>query len=132
MRSSILVGGAVLLLVSAGGAAAETLSKTVQANTVTVLDLFMNWGNDCRSLGRIASGFSERPSHGAVIPAVVTTRIPGAADIGSTASCAGKPIQALRVSYRPRKGYRGPDRLTVWVKYGPAGTKTYTYDIQVQ
>jgi hypothetical protein len=117
---------------TATSAIAETLTRTVRAGTTARLDQYMHWSNDCRDKGAISSGFSQRPAHGSVRASVVRSRIPGAADIGNSGGCAGKPIKALQVSYTAKKGYRGTDRLSVWVSFAGTGRKTYTYIINVQ
>lgn len=121
---------ATLVLAASQVAHAETLSKRVPANKSSTLDLYMRWSNDCKNLGTITSGFSQSPSHGSVRPSVVTAPIPGSADFGN-ASCAGKRIKALKVTYTPKKGYRGADSVTVWVNYGATGRTSYTYNITV-
>ncbi len=128
MRAAVSLLAATILLASP--AAAETLSKRLPANKTSTLDLYMRWSNDCKNLGTITSGFSKKASHGSVRPSVVTGSIPSSADFGS-ASCAGKKIKALRVSYTPKKGYKGPDSVTVWVDYGSTGRTSYTYNITV-
>ncbi|MEZ5924685.1 MAG: hypothetical protein R3D57_09930 [Hyphomicrobiaceae bacterium] len=120
----------VATLLFASQATAETLSKRLPANKTSTLDLYMRWSNDCKNLGTISSGFSKKPGHGTVRPSVVTAPIPSSADFG-TAACAGKRIKALRISYTPKKGYRGPDSVTVWVNYGSTGQTSYTYNITV-
>jgi hypothetical protein len=111
-------------------ALAETLSKRVAANKTATLDLYMRWSNDCKNLGTITSGFSQKASHGSVRPSVVSASIPASADFGN-AACAGKKIKALRVTYTPKQGYRGADSVTVWVNYGSTGRTSYTYNITV-
>lgn len=128
MRAAFALLAATILM--AGPVAAETLSKRVPANKTSTLDLYMRWSNDCKNLGTITSGFSQKASHGTVRPSVVTASIPSSADFGS-ASCAGKKIKALRVSYTPSKGYKGSDSVTVWVDYGATGRTSYTYNITV-
>ena len=128
MRAAVSLLTATLLL--SGPAVAETLSKRLPANRTSTLDLYMRWSNDCKNLGTITSGFSKKASHGSVRPSVVTASLPSSADFGS-ASCAGKKIKALRVSYTPKNGYKGSDSVTVWVDYGATGRTTYTYNITV-
>ena len=128
MRAAASLLTALILVASPAGA--ETLSKRVPANKSSTLDLYMRWSNDCKNLGTIKSGFSKKASHGSVRPSVVTASIPSSADFGN-ASCAGKKIKALRVSYTPSKGYKGSDSVTVWVDYGGTGRTSYTYNITV-
>lgn len=130
MRSFAALLITATMLFSGSPAMAETLSKRLPANKTSTLDLYMRWSNDCKNLGTITSGFSKKASHGSVRPSVVTGSIPASADFGS-ASCAGKKIKALRVSYTPKKGYKGPDSVTVWVDYGSTGRTSYTYNITV-
>jgi hypothetical protein len=129
MRAAAALLASIVLLMSPT-ALAETLSKRVPANKTSTLDLYMRWSNDCKNLGTITSGFSQKPSHGSVRPSVVTAPIPASADFGN-AGCAGKRIKALRVTYTPKKGYRGADSVTVWVSYGSTGRTSYTYNITV-
>lgn len=121
---------AIVATLAAFSASAETLAKRVPANKTSTLDLYMRWSNDCKNLGTISSGFSKKASHGSVRPSVITAPIPSSADFGN-ASCAGKRIKALRLTYTPKKGYRGPDSVTLWVDYGASGKTSYTYNITV-
>ena len=130
MRSFAALLVMATMLFAGSPSSAETLSKRVPANKTSTLDLYMRWSNDCKNLGTIKSGFSKKASHGSVRPSVVTASIPSSADFGN-ASCAGKKIKALRVSYTPSKGYKGSDSVTVWVDYGGTGRTSYTYNITV-
>jgi hypothetical protein len=130
MRSFAALLLSATALLTAPAAMAETLSKRVPANKTSTLDLYMRWSNDCKNLGTITSGFSKKASHGSVRPSVVTASIPSSADFGN-AACAGKKIKALRVSYTPKKGYKGNDSVTIWVDYGSTGRTSYTYNITV-
>lgn len=130
MRSFAVLLVTMAALLATPAAQAETLSKSVPANKTSTLDLYMRWSNDCKNLGTIKSGFSKKASHGSVRPSVVTAPIPSSADFGN-ASCAGKRIKALRITYTPKKGYKGSDSVTVWVDYGSTGRTSYTYNITV-
>jgi hypothetical protein len=121
----------VCAALAATTAGAETLSRSAPSGRTTKLDHYTGWKDDCSFL-EIAVNVLTKPAHGEVSHRIASGIIPADAKLGSSGSCAGKPTKVLELYYRPAKGFRGADTLTVEMTDGFQHSTTFTYEISVE
>lgn len=128
-RIVIALTGLVLLAVPA---IAETLDRTVKANSRSAIGGFLSYqGADCYA-GEIPDvKVRQPPANGSI------QILPHEQALGKDSRCPGKRVQGLAYVYTPQKGFKGVDEVVLDVPWHsndlqPATILTYTYKIQVE
>lgn len=120
------------LIFLAGPAIAETVERTVKANTRSVLGGFLGYEVDTCYPSVIPDvKVRQAPKNGSVQIA------PHEQALGKDSRCAGKRIRGLAYVYTPNKGFKGTDEVVLDIPWqstdsGPQTTWTYTYRIRVE
>jgi hypothetical protein len=127
----IIVAAAGLALLT-GSASAETIERTVKANTISALGGFL--------------GYEVNTCYPSVIPDVKVRQVPANGTIqirpheqalGKESRCPGTKIRGLAYVYTPKKGFKGTDEIVLdipwtWNEVSPQSIITYTYRIRVE
>jgi hypothetical protein len=127
----IIVAAAGLALLT-GSASAETIERTVKANTISALGGFL--------------GYEVNTCYPSVIPDVKVRQAPANGTIqirpheqalGKESRCPGTKIRGLAYVYTPKKGFKGTDEIVLdipwtWNEVSPQSIITYTYRIRVE
>jgi hypothetical protein len=101
------------LLLSAASASAETIERTVKADTLTAVGGIFTYGR--RSCGQASipkAKVGKPPKNGKVVVRMHQTIL------GKSTNCAGKKVSGPIFIYTPNPGFRGIDEFTV--EYPPA------------
>jgi hypothetical protein len=128
-RAFAILAGLTLL---AGSASAETIDKTVKANTSTAIAGFFGYEvNTCYPSEIPDVKVKRSPANG-------TFRIvPHETTLGKDSRCAGKKVRGLAYVYTPNKGFKGMDEVVLDLPWSANTTGipiiyTNTYRITVQ
>lgn len=99
---------ALVAVLLAGPACAETVARTVKANQRTpVAGLFTYERETCRAAEIPNLSFSSRPTNGSI--AIHQVTVP----LGPDTTCQGRRIMGPALVYTPNKGFRGQDQFTI-------------------
>ena len=128
-RIAIALTGLVLL---AAPAPAETLERTVKANSRSAIGGFLSYEVDtCYSAEVPDVKVRQSPAHGSF------QILPHEQALGKDSRCPGKKVRGLAYVYTPQRGYKGADEVVLDVPWrsndiNPPTTLTYTYRIRVE
>ena len=128
-RVALVLAGSIFL---AASASAETLERTVKANSATPIGGFL--------------GYEVDTCYPSVIPNVKVRRTPANGSIqivphqqalGKDSRCPGTTVRGLAFVYTPKKGFKGTDELALDVPWsstdsGAETIRTYTFRIKVE
>ena len=128
-RVIAIAAGLALL---AGSASAETIERTVKANTVSAIGGFL--------------GYEVNTCYPSVVPDVKVRQAPANGTIqirpheqalGKNTQCPGRKVRGLAYVYTPKKGFKGTDEVVLdipwsWNDLGQQTLMTYTYKIRVE
>jgi hypothetical protein len=128
-RTLVIAAGLILI---AGPVSAETLDKTVKANTSTAIGGFFGYEvHTCYPSIIPDAKVKQAPANGnfKIVPHEIT--------LGKEDRCAGKKVRGLAYVYTPKKGFKGSDEVSVDLPWsgndlGLPTIRTYTYRITVQ
>jgi hypothetical protein len=129
MYRALILTGAILL---AGSAAAETVERTVKANSVSAVGGFLGYEVDtCYPSVIPDAKVRQAPSNGSF------RIVPHEQALGKDTQCPGTKVRGIAFVYAPKKGFKGTDEVTVDVPWsstdsGPQTIRTYTYRIRVE
>lgn len=129
MRRGLLLAGLVLW---AGSAPAETMDRTVKANTRSAIGGFLGYEVDtCYPSVIPVVKVRQAPSNGSI------EVIPHDGALGKDSRCSGRKVKGLAYVYTPKKGFKGMDEVSLDVPWqsndsGPETLLTYTYRIRVE
>ena len=128
-RLIVFAAGFALL---AGSASAETVERTVKANTVSAIGGFLGYEVDTCYPSNIPDvKVRQQPANG-------TIQIrPYEQALGKDSRCPGTKVRGLAYVYTPQRGYKGADEVVLDVPWrsndiNPPTTLTYTYRIRVE
>jgi hypothetical protein len=128
-RAGLLLAGLVLW---AGSPAAETMDRTVKANSRSAIGGFLGYEIDtCYPSVIPAVKVRLAPSNGSI------EVIPHEGTLGKESRCPGRKVKGLAYVYMPKKGFKGMDEVSLDVPWqstdsGPETLRTYTYRIRVE
>lgn len=128
-RAAAVFTGLILL---AGPASAETVERTVKANTITAVGGFLSYEvNTCYPAEIPNVKIRQEPGNGTV------RIVPHEQALGKDSRCPGTKVRGLAYVYTPKKGFKGDDEFTLDVPWrstdsGPGNTLSYTYRIHVE
>jgi hypothetical protein len=128
-RFAIIATGLALL---AGPASAETVERTVKANTRAGIGGFLGYEVDTCYPSAIPNvTVSQRPASGNI------QILPHEQVLGKDTRCPGTKVRGLAFVYTPNKGFRGTDELALDVPWqstdsGPETIRSYTFRIRVE
>ncbi|MGO4573005.1 hypothetical protein [Microvirga sp. 2TAF3] len=128
-RVAIVLTGLALL---AGSATAETMERTVKANSRSILGGFMGYEVDtCYSSDIPDVKIRQNPSNGSL------QVLPHEQELSKDSRCPGKRVRGLAYVYTPKKGFKGVDEVTIdvpwsWTDSSPQTVMSYTYRIRVE
>ncbi|MCB8820243.1 hypothetical protein [Microvirga rosea] len=111
---------------------AETLDKTVKANTRSAIGGFLSYEVDtCYSAEVPDVKVRQAPANGSI------QLIPHEQEMGKDSRCPGKRVRGLAYVYTPKKGFKGLDEVVLDVPWrsndlNPPTILTYTYRIRVE
>jgi len=120
------------LLALAGSARAETMERTVKANTATPIGGFAGYHTGtCYAAGIPEAKIRQAPANGTVQILRREGTLP------KSTQCPGAKVTGLTYVYMPRRGFRGTDEVTIDVPWSSVdgGHETlwsYTYRIRVE
>jgi len=128
-RAASALAGILLL---ASPACAETLERTVKANTVAAIGGFLGYEVDtCYPSDIPEVKIRQAPAYGSL------RIIPHEQVLGKDSRCPGTKVRGLAYVYTPAKGFKGADEVAIDVPWnstdsGRATILTYTYRIKVE
>lgn len=128
-RCAVVLTGLILL---AGPAAAETVDRTVQANTRSAIGGFLGYEVDTCYRSAIPDvKVRQAPANGSI------QILPHEETLGKETRCPGLKGRGLVYVYTPKKGFRGMDEVSIDVPWqstdsGPMTIWTYTFKIRVE
>jgi hypothetical protein len=128
-RLAVIAAGFCLLV---GPAAAETVERTVKANTRAGIGGFLGYEVDtCYPSAITTVTVRDRPANGNI------QILPHEQVLGKDSRCPGTKVRGLAFVYTPNKGFRGADELTLDVPWqstdsGPETIRSYTFRIRVE
>jgi hypothetical protein len=128
-RAVAALAGLTLL---AGSASAETVERTVKANTISAVGGFLGYEVDTCYPAEIPNvKVRQEPGNGSI------RILPHEQALGKDSRCPGTKVRGLAYVYAPKKGFKGDDEFTLDVPWhstdsGPANILTYTYRIHVE
>ncbi|MTH96488.1 hypothetical protein [Roseibium sp. RKSG952] len=100
---------AISALAATTVASAETVRREVPANKVSVLGANSTFNKSTCLPGEIPQyKVTKAPKHGEVSFRTVSYKLSE-----SAGRCAGKPVKATAVVYKPKRGYKGEDTFKV-------------------
>jgi hypothetical protein len=120
------------LALFAGSASAETVERTVKANSTTALGGFFGYEVDTCYPSVIPDvKVRQSPAHGTF------KIVPHEQVLGEGNRCKGTKVRGLAYVYTPAKGFKGNDEVVVdvpWVAndLGQPVLYTYTYRVKVE
>jgi hypothetical protein len=123
---------ALTAIVLASPLAAETMDRTVKANSRTAIGGFLGYEVDtCYPSAIPDVKVRQSPGNGTI------QVVPHREALGKGSRCPGTVVQGLAYVYTPRKGFKGVDEVTIDVPWqstdsGPELIRTYTYRIRVE
>lgn len=100
---------AIVLIASAmGTGAAETIERTVKANTLTAVGGIFTYGVESCAQGAIPDAkVGKPPQNGRVVVRLHQSTL------GKETNCAGRKVSGPIFIYTPNRGFRGVDEFTV-------------------
>src|SRR4051812_46379549 len=105
MRRVVIVAGLAML---AAPAFAETIERTVKANTPSAIGGFLGYEVDtCYPSAIPDVKVRQGPANGSV------QVVPHEQALGKDNRCAGTKVRGVAFVYMPRKGFKGMDELTL-------------------
>jgi hypothetical protein len=129
---SRLVAFAAGLALLASPASAETVERTVKANTISAIGGFLGYEVDTCYPSNIPDvKIRQQPANG-------TLQIrPYEQALGKDTRCPGTKVRGLAYVYTPKKGFKGTDEVVLdipwsWNEAGPQTLMTNTYRIRVE
>ena len=129
VRLMVFAAGLALLTVSAS---AETVERTVKANTVSAIGGFLGYEVETCYPSNIPDvKVRQQPANG-------TIQIrPYEQALGKDSRCPGTKVRGLAYVYTPKKGFTGIDEVVLdipwsWNEAAPLTLMTYTYRIGVE
>ncbi|MGO4704638.1 hypothetical protein AB4072_02530 [Microvirga sp. 2MCAF38] len=128
-RVAVVLTGLTLL---AGSAFAETVDRTVKANTISVIGGFLGYEVDTCYPSQIPDvKVRQAPGNGSI------RIVPHEEALGKDSRCPGTKVRGLAYVYTPKKGFKGNDEVVFDVPWqstdtGPETIWTYTYRIRVE
>jgi hypothetical protein len=127
-----IIAAAAGLFLLMGSASAETIERTVKANTVSAIGGFLGYEVDTCYPSNIPDvKVRQAPANG-------TIQIrPHEQALGKESRCRGTKIRGLAYVYTPKKGFKGTDEIVLdipwtWNEVSPQSLITYTYRIRVE
>jgi hypothetical protein len=115
-----------------GSASAETIERTVKANTGSAIGGFLGYEVDTCYPSNIPDvKVRQAPANG-------TIQIrPHEQALGKESRCPGTKVRGLAYVYTPKKGFKGTDEIVLdipwtWNEVSPQSLITYTYRIRVE
>jgi hypothetical protein len=128
-RASALAAGLVFLMSSAS---AETLERTVKANTISAIGGFLGYEVDtCYPSAIPDVKVRQAPANGSI------QIRPHEQALGKNTLCPGTKVRGVAYVYTPKKGFKGTDEVVLDVPWrstdlGQEIIRTYTYKIRVE
>jgi hypothetical protein len=130
MNRTIALAAGLALLTSS--ASAETIERTVRANTISAIGGFLGYEVDTCYPSNIPDvKVRQSPSNG-------TFQIrPHEQALGKDTRCPGAKVRGLAYVHTPKKGFKGTDEVVLdipwsWNDLGQQTLMTYTYKIRVE
>ncbi|WP_114946164.1 hypothetical protein [Microvirga calopogonii] len=128
-RAIVLAAGLALLT---GSASAETIERTVKANTISAIGGFL--------------GYEVNTCYPSIIPDVKVRQEPANGSIqirpheealGKDSHCPGTKVRGLAYVYTPKRGFKGMDEVVIDIPWSgndlaPQTVLTKTYRIRVE
>lgn len=127
----IAVAVAVLALLAVP-AAAETLDRTVKANSRSAIGGFLSYEADTCYPAEVPDvKVRQGPANGSF------QIVPHEQVLGNDTRCSGKKMRGLAYVYTPKKGFKGSDEVVLDVPWRsndlhPTTVLTYTFRIRVE
>ena len=125
-----IIAAATGLSLLMGSASAETIERTVKANTVSAIGGFLGYEVDTCYPSNIPDvKVRQAPANG-------TIQIrPHEQALGKESRCPGTKVRGLAYVYTPKKGFKGTDEIVLdipwtWNEVSPQSLITYTYRIR--
>ena len=110
---------------------ASAYEFVVPVNSSRQIDFNAGIHEDCTSIGETITRVTIPPEHGTVV--IISGRnYPNFPQTNRRYVCNSQKVNASQVWYTPRKGYIGPDSVSIDVIYGDGGSKQKTIPIQVR
>ncbi|MBZ6076230.1 hypothetical protein [Microvirga puerhi] len=112
--------------------AAETVERTVKANSRAAIGGFLSYEVDtCYSAEIPDVTVRQAPANGSF------QVVPHEQELGKDSRCPGKRVRGLAYVYTPKKGFKGLDEIVLDVPWrsndlNPQSVLTYTYRIRVE
>jgi hypothetical protein len=129
VRLMVFAAGLALLT---GSASAETVERTVKANTVSAIGGFLGYEVETCYPSNIPDvKVRQQPANG-------TIQIrPYEQALGKDSRCLGTKVRGLAYVYTPKKGFKGTDEVVLDIPWNrneaaPLTLMTYTYRIGVE
>ena len=130
MYRIITVAAGLALLT--GAVSAETIERTVKANTISAIGGFLGYEVDTCYPSNIPDvKVRQAPANG-------TFQIrPHEQALGKDTRCPGTKVRGLAYVYTPKKGFKGMDEVVLdipwsWNEVSPQAIMTHTYRIRVE
>ena len=130
MNRVIAVAAGLVLL--AGSASAETVERTVKANTVSAIGGFLGYEVDtCYPSAIPDVKVRQRPANGTVDVRPYET------ELSKETRCPGRKVRGLVYVYTPKKGFKGSDEFALDIPWVSTEVRmpaiyTHTYRITVE
>jgi hypothetical protein len=127
-----LTGLALMAGPFAGSSVAETVDKTVKANTRSAIGGFLGYEVDTCYPSAIPNvKIRQEPANGSL------QIVPHEQAMGKDSRCPGTKVRGLAYVYTPKKGFKGLDEVTLDVPWrstdsGGETIWTFTYRIRVE
>ena len=128
-RVAVVLAGLTCL---ADSVSAETLERTVKANSVTAIGGFLGYEVDTCYPSVIPNvKVRQTPANGSI------QIVPHQQALGKDSRCPGTTVRGLAFVYTPRKGFKGTDEVALDVPWsltdsGPESIRTYTFRVKVE
>jgi hypothetical protein len=128
-RIALVLAGSIFL---AASASAETVDRTVKANSVTAIGGFLGYEVDTCYPSVIPNvKVRQTPTNGTI------QIVPHQQALGKDSRCPGTTVRGLAFVYTPKKGFKGTDEVALDVPWsstdsGPETIRTYTFRVRVE
>jgi hypothetical protein len=128
-RVAVVLAGLTCL---ADLASAETVERTVKANSVTAIGGFLGYEVDTCYPSVIPNvKVRQTPANGSI------QIVPHQQALGKDSRCPGTTVRGLAFVYTPKKGFKGTDEVALDVPWsstdsGPETIRTYTFRVKVE
>jgi hypothetical protein len=130
MRRVVLALAGLMLLASP--AAAETVERTIKANSRAAIGGFLGYEVDtCYPSAIPDVKVRQAPANGSI------QILPHEQALGKDSHCPGTKVRGLVYVYTPSKGFKGMDEVTLDAPWhstdsGPQTIRSFTYRIRVE